>query len=49
MVLEWVDLKGLSHAEVGRLLGVAPRSVSVLASRARERLRGLFGNGESLL
>lgn len=49
MILEWVEVQALSHREVGRLLGVAPRSVSVLVARARDRLRALFRNRESLL
>lgn len=42
LLLEWVDLAEMPHREVARLLGVAPNSVSVLAARAREKLKTLL-------
>lgn len=42
LLLEWVDLAELPHKEVARLLGVAPNSVSVLAERARQKLKTLL-------
>ena len=49
MILEWVDVEALPHTEVGRLLRVSSRSVSVLAERARERLRKAMKKTDSLL
>jgi RNA polymerase sigma-70 factor (ECF subfamily) len=39
-------LDGYTHAEIGRMLGVAPGTVSSWLSRTKERLRALLGDDE---
>lgn len=42
ILLSLVDIEGLPHARVAEALRIAPDSVSVLAERARARLRALL-------
>jgi RNA polymerase sigma-70 factor (ECF subfamily) len=48
LLLDLVELQGMSYREVARILGVAEGSVGSLTTRARTRLREILGKRESL-